>query len=221
MCQFDVLIDYVNNNYLCKQMLTMTTIECIITSTLTSKEVKMNAAARKYDIMGNHNDYEQPISEFKSMIDAFSSGNNVKGLAVLNHTQRLSVYAEELVASYAKFNNDQYELSLDKLPDDEQSELARLFIEATDRDVSECVYGDDFTIESDFTCALLSMLKSNTQESRENFAQVTLKNVIVYHKKPLQNLLDDACEIYFNSMMNEQGLHAQYDTNHGDVVWRG
>ena len=83
--------------------------------------------------------------------DPFQLGTYVvKGLAPMSHNKNLSNYAEELVGQYAKYCDEQYELSLDMLPDDDQSELVRLYLEATDRETSECVYGDDFTINSNF-----------------------------------------------------------------------
>lgn len=78
-------------------------------------------AARKYDILENHNDYELRITSSISeeiRNDPFGLGNNiVKGLARVNHKSNLSDYAEELVAQYAKYSCDQYELSLNMLPE--------------------------------------------------------------------------------------------------------
>lgn len=146
-------------------------------------------------------------------------GESVKGLTFMNHKANLLNYALELVAYYAKYQRDYYELALSDIPESSQNELARLYIESTNREVGECVYGDDFSINNEFTCALLAMLQDDTQENRERFAEATRKNVLTYYKESLQKVLDEACESYFNNMMNEQGLYSYYDRDNGDVVW--
>ena len=137
----------------------------------------------------------------------------------MNHQRNLSEFAEELVHLYGKYEGDQYELFLDMLPEHEQNELVRLYIEATNRETNECVYGDDFTIESDFTCALLAMLKDDCHDTREHFAAVTRKNMLTYYKKSLDEVLMTACNSYLFQNMNEAGYYASIDEEHGDVVW--
>lgn len=193
---------------------------CIITSSEQQMRQKMNAA-HKYDILDN-NDYEVIISRNKIeeiRNDPFGLGNTVKGLTNVNHQRNLSNYAEELVAHYAKYVGEQYELFLSDLPEDEQNELVRLYIEATNREVNECVHGSDFSIDNEYTCALLSMLKNDCQETRENFAEVTRKNTIIYYTNSLQEVLDDACNSYFHMVNNESGYYAHYDLEHGDNCW--
>ena len=177
----------------------------------------------KYDILQTHNDYDisssrTKLEEIKN--DPFGLGNNVKGLANLNHQRNLSNYAEDLVSQYAKYTCDQYELSLDMLPEHEQYELARLYIEFTEREITECVNGDDFSINNDYTCALLSMLKHNSKETREKFAQITMRNILVYYKESIQETLDDACHFVQENEMEDQGFYASRDMEHGDIVWR-
>ncbi|CAB4128309.1 hypothetical protein UFOVP100_23 [uncultured Caudovirales phage] len=151
--------------------------------------------------------------------DPFNLGKNfVMELTPISHKKALSNYAEDLVGQYAKYDDDTYELSLSDLPIDEQNELARLYLEASNRDTSECIYGDDFTINSEYTCALLSMLKDDCNESRERFANVTRANILTYYKTPLNDVLEVACDNFLHMQMNEQGYYAQQD-NHGDVVW--
>lgn len=173
-------------------------------------------AAYKYDILAK-NAYEVTTSrptleQIKN--DPFGMGSVVKGLT-MDHQKKLENHAQELIAQYATYDDDGYCLLLHALPDDEQSELARLFIESTDRDISECVYGDDFSINNDYTCALLAMLKDDSQENRDHFAEVTRKNTIKYFEKALQSTLDDACH-YLQAMDNEQRYFSNYDREHGD-----
>lgn len=178
--------------------------------------------AHKYDIMSSHhNDYDVSVYKDFNAIkdDPFNLGCTVKGLTNMNHKKNLADYAGELVAHYAKYESEHYELFLLDLPDDEQGELARLFIEATGRETSECIYGNDFSIENAFTCALLSMLQDDSKENREKFAEVTRKNTINYYEKSLQLVLDEACNNYLHSMNNEAGSYAIQDQDSGEIFW--
>ncbi len=179
-------------------------------------------AARKYDILKNHNDYDIHISRNNTQQirnDLLGIDNNVKGLANVNHQRNLSNYAEELVSYYAKYDADQYNLNLSDLPDEEQNELVRLYMEFTNRETGECVHGNDFSIDNEYTCALLNMLREDSKENRENFAEVTRKNIILYYTNSLQEILDTACNDYLCNTMNEQGLYAHRDMEHGDFSW--
>jgi len=146
-------------------------------------------------------------------------GHSVKGLTYVNHKINLSNYAEELVAHYAKFEGDQYELFLSDLPESSQNELAWLYLESTNREVNECVHGNDFAIDNDYTCALLAMLQDDSQENRERFAEVTRKNILTYYRESLQSVIDDACYVYYQNIMNEQGYYSHRDMEHGEYYW--
>lgn len=153
--------------------------------------------------------------------DPFDFKGLVTGVTKLsNHERNLNDYTEELVYSYAKNVGDNYELDLDKLSSPCQLELARLYIESIDREIEWACYGEDQTLNSDFLCALLAMLKDNTPHSRAKFAQVTTVNVLKYYKETLQNLLDTACQDYFCKEMDEAGYRCEQDMDHGDLVWR-
>src|SRR6185503_16863651 len=141
-----------------------------------------------------------------------------KGL-VMSKEKRLSNFAEELVATNARLSCDQYYLSFDSLSDDDKNELARLYIDASDRDLSECLYGDDLSIDNEYTCALMSMLKDKSQESIEKFAEVTRNNIIKYYEETLQAIIDDACDTYLRNINEANGYHSHIDQEHGDVYW--
>ncbi|HEY2811781.1 MAG TPA: hypothetical protein VGJ00_10395 [Rhabdochlamydiaceae bacterium] len=138
----------------------------------------------------------------------------------MNHKRTLELYAEELVHHHADYDADGYSLNLCDLSDSDQNELARLYVEYTDRDLCECVNGNDLSINNDYTCALLAMLQNDCHETRERFADITRKNIITYYKSQLQDVLNDACNDYLLHVNNENGLYAYIDTEHGDVVWR-
>src|SRR5579863_2131379 len=146
---------------------------------------------------------------------------NLKGLIVqeattLSHSRNMYNYAEELISNYANYKNSEYVLNLEDLPLCEQQELARLYIEFTDRDLSECIYGDDLSINSAYTSALLAMISDNCAETRNNFAEVTINNILIYYKQSLQSLLDDACHFYLCNINHEQGLFQQQSKQDGE-----
>jgi len=137
----------------------------------------------------------------------------------MNHTKVLNNYAEELASTYARYNGETYNLPINQLPEREQGELARLYLESIDRETTECVYGDDFTINSDYTCALLSLLRDDSQENRDKFAEVTRKNVLIYFNDSLQRVLDDACQEYLHTSNNDHGLYARQRPDNGEIYW--
>jgi len=158
-----------------------------------------------------------------SWIDEIKPKMALKGVATMSHGENVYSYAEELVANFATYdkNDDRYYLNLFSIPEYAQDELSRLYIEHNDREINECVYGDDFTINNNYTCALLAMLQDNCQETRDNFADVVRKNILIYFEESLQLLLNEACENYLHKMNNEQGLYAYQDMENGDTLWRG
>jgi len=153
--------------------------------------------------------------------DPFQLGTfAVKGVTKMrSHKQNLASYAEELIANYAKFINEQYELTLDMLPEDEHNELVRLYVESIDREIEYACYGSDESINSSYLCALLAMLKNDCPETRDTFAEVTRKNMLTYYELSLQEMLDEAAISYHHMINNEQGLYAQQDQDTGEVYW--
>jgi len=152
--------------------------------------------------------------------DPFGIKGFVTGVTPLSHQRSLEDYAQELVASYGEFIGNQYEISLEKLSSPYQLELARLYIESIDREIEWACYGEDQTLNSDFLCAMLAMLKDSTPKTRSNFAQVTTRNILIYYKDTLQEILDTACHHYYCNEMNEAGYHSEQNIEHGDYHWR-
>lgn len=145
--------------------------------------------------------------------------NQVTGVTKISrHERNLRDYALELVGSFAKFKSDHFELSLEMLLETYQLELTRLYIESIDREIEYACYGEDETLNSDFLCAMLSMLHDSSSETRENFAQITIKNILKYYKNTLQKILDEACEDYYENQMHEAGYQWERDIDHGDFV---
>jgi len=135
----------------------------------------------------------------------------------MSHEKRLLSYIEDLVRHYAEYACDQYELTLDMLPESQQNELVRLYIESIDREIEWACYGSDESINSDFLCSMLGMLKNNNHETRALFAETTQRNLLIFYKKTLGSLLTEGCETYLQNQMNEKDYHADYES--GDVVW--
>lgn len=142
--------------------------------------------------------------------DPFELKGFFEGAPILNRQRNLSDYAQELVATYAKYSNSHYEISLDMIPEEELNELARLYIESIDREIEWACYGEDESINSSFLCSLLAMLKDNNKESRESFAETTRKNILIFYKESLDSLIQIACEEYFNTIANEEEYEQFY-----------
>jgi hypothetical protein len=152
--------------------------------------------------------------------DPFDLGDVCNGVAQMNHEAILYHFTQELVNQYAKFINDQFDLSLDMLSEDDQNELLRLYIESENREIENACYGDDESINSNFICSMLAMLQNNSTESRENFAETTRKNLLAYYSKSLERILDDACNEYLHNSMNEDGFYAHRENEEGDIAWK-
>ena len=152
--------------------------------------------------------------------DPFDLKGFVTGVTPLSNQNSLENYAIDLVSSYGEFIGDNYELNFEKLSSPYQFELARLYIESIDREIEMACYGDNPDLNSDFLCAMLVMLKDNSPKSRANFAQITLKNIVIYYKETLQEILDNAASNLYRNEMNSAGYHCEQDMDHGDVVWR-
>lgn len=142
-----------------------------------------------------------------------------KGLSRMSPQRMLENYAEELVAQYANYDGDSYILIFSELPEDEQNELTRIYLDVTGRETGECVHGKDFSLDNNYISALLQMFASNSQEARENFAETTRKNIIIYYEQSIQGIIDDACHAYEHNINNENGIYAHTDMDHGDVIW--
>lgn len=138
----------------------------------------------------------------------------------MNHYRNLVNFIDELISLQAKFDGDVYNLDINSLDEDDQGKLVALKLEESDRDTSECVHGLDFTLDNDYSCALLNMLSQNTEESRENFSRLVSRNTFLYFRKSLQSLIDERCNDYLHEERNSNGYRAQIDRNHGDIVWR-
>ncbi len=153
--------------------------------------------------------------------DPFGFHGLVTGVTkISDHQRNLNDYLQELVYSYGKHVGDNYELDLNKLSSPCQLELARLYIESIDREIEWACYGEDQTLNSDFLCAMLAMLKDSNPKTRAKFAQVTTVNVLKYYHETLQDLIDTACQDYYCNEMHEAGYRAEQDMDHGDIVWR-
>ena len=137
----------------------------------------------------------------------------------MNNINKLNNYAQELVQHYGTYDGEGYFILLGNVPSHEQGKLANLYLESIDRETTECVHGKDFSIDNDYTCALLKLLKEDSQENRENFAITTRNNVIAYFKNNLQKILDSACEDHLHSIKNEQGYYLRTRPDNGEIYW--
>lgn len=152
--------------------------------------------------------------------DPFDLKGFVTGVKPLSHQRKLEEYAQELVASYGEFIGNQYELNLEKLSSPYQQELLQLYIESIDREIESAPYGKDQSINSDYLCAMLAMLKDSTPKTRAKFAQITTRNLLDYYNDALQGVLDEAChDLHCNEMTNAD-YYLEQDLEHGDYSWK-
>lgn len=151
--------------------------------------------------------------------DPFDLKGFVTGVTPLTYQKSLEEFALELVNSYAEFIGNQYELNLDRISSPYQLELVRLYIESIDREIEWACYGNDQSINSEFLCAMLAMLKNSTPHTRTAFAQVTTRNLIEYYKDELQKILDTACHDLHCAEMNESGYYSTQCQNDGEYYW--
>lgn len=143
----------------------------------------------------------------------------VKGLTNMSNEKRLSNFVDDLVGQYSKFDGENYTLSLSNIPEDEQGELVSLYMDYTDRETSECVHGQLIAIDNSYTCALLNLLRDDSRENQENFAEITRKNTIIYYSQVLQEIIDEACHSFHMNINNENGYYSYQDSNHDEIHW--
>ena len=173
--------------------------------------------------------YVNKINQILSAEDQFFCGAesisagflHSQGVTGMNPQRELELYIEELIANYAKYEDEVYSLDLDQIPDYEQAELTRLFLESIDREMEcEAIHGNDFGINSDFNCALLAMLKNDNSFTRSNFAEITHRNITTYYADSFNKILSDACNDYLHNLNGDEGYYARIDREHGDLEWR-
>lgn len=151
--------------------------------------------------------------------DPFDLKGKFAGAANINHEKDLNYFLLDMVGNYAKHHADHCELTLDMLAECDQNELARLYIESIDREIEYACYGSDQTLNSDFLCAMLAMLKDDNEDTREQFAVVTRRNILISYADELNILLSNACDDYVSMHMNEQNYY-QYEDENSAVAWR-
>jgi hypothetical protein len=159
--------------------------------------------------------FEQTIKQS----DLKNQAKNYQGLINLNHERKLIEFTNDLITHYADFKDNQYTLNFSDISEFDQDELVRLYIELTGRELTECVNGLDYSIDNEYTCALLNMLENNCKERRDYFASVVRDNVVKHYSQSLQGYINDACQNYFIKEMNDNGIFSTIDKENGEVVW--
>ena len=137
----------------------------------------------------------------------------------MNHKLNLYRFVEQLIEDHAVRVHEVLCLPLYKLIDDDQCELARLYLESIDRDAMDCIYGKDFTLDNDYTCAVLSLLSNDSVENRDKLAALTKRNVVQYLEKTLQKLLDETCDEVNTNTHLDLGLHIRTHKDNGETYW--
>lgn len=137
------------------------------------------------------------------------------------HHHNLINYVDELINLKGRHADETIYLQLADLDDDEKKELAALAIEDADRDcISECVCGDDFSINSEYNCALIKMLNHDSKENRDDFARITANNTVKYFEKSLNELISERVVEVIHEDMNERGYYGHVSRKSGELEWR-
>lgn len=148
----------------------------------------------------------------------FKSNEFVTGVTPLKHISNLNDYMMDLIDQYGKHLSDHSELFFEMLPDEEQDKLLSYYIESINREIEWACYGNDNSINSEFLCSMLLMLKNNNKETREHFVKTIRNNLISYYKKPINKLLDSACDDYFHRMTIEYNYFARISRDDSNLM---
>ena len=109
----------------------------------------------------------------------------------------LKAFAHECVVDYAKFKNEDYQLNVNDLPDFVQEEFAALImVHDTDR-AYESTGADNANFEKQMLPTLIKLLQDSTDRDEQiEFINSWKEGVTAYHKRYMQELIDDALEDY-------------------------
>jgi len=100
--------------------------------------------------------------------------------------KKINNYTSYLVEEYAIKKHGFYSLYADELPELELNTLTNLYLDYYDREINDAV-------DDDVASAIISMLKDNTQYSRDDLSELIRKKVINQYKDEMQSLLDECC----------------------------
>lgn len=125
---------------------------------------------------------------------------NKKGMTMSRNP--LKAFAHECVVDYAKFKSEDYQLNVNDLPDFVQEEFAALImVHDTDR-AHESTGADNENFEKQMLPTLIKLLQDSTDRDEQiEFINSWKEGVTAYHKRYMQELIDNALEDY----NNEQG----------------
>lgn len=138
-----------------------------------------------------------------------------------NHYKNLINYIDDLILDKAEKTPEGYFLQVDDLDDDELGNLANLFLEYDDRDTSDCFQeADKYAIDDNITCALLNMLKDNSEEAKQNFSELVRQNTIKRYRNRMQEYINERCGDVESDVMADEGLYKYQDRSTGEFHWR-
>lgn len=123
------------------------------------------------------------------------SRQTVKGITMSKNP--LKAFAHDCVVDYAKYSSEDYDLSVNDLPDFVQSEFAALImIQEPDR-ANESTGADNQSYEKQMLPTLIKFLQDTTDRDEQiEFVNAWKESVTSYHKRYMQELIDEALEDY-------------------------
>jgi hypothetical protein len=120
--------------------------------------------------------------------------------------RKLIIAIDEVIQDNVEFiDNETVNLSYENLERETQSELCRLFIESEDREVSECFLDPTSDIiNDDVTCALMALLKENSDENKLELSELILSRTIDTYSVKLQKLIDERLQFCLSDLLYER-----------------
>jgi hypothetical protein len=113
-----------------------------------------------------------------------------------------------------------YELDVDKLDKDEQAEFAALLLDNNHFDSFDFFQDDRPLRNDDITSSLLNLLKKDTKESREQFIEDLIDNVIYQNKAIMQSYIDERCIEVTNEDKWDSGFCQVQNGTTGEWSWQ-
>lgn len=99
--------------------------------------------------------------------------------------------ASELVLAYQSSKSLYYNVGIDDISEDDQSELASLFLEKDGHDLSFFI---DSSKNEDLSVAIVMMMRKDTENNKKHLLETLKSAMIVYYKNRIEEALSHACD---------------------------
>ena len=133
--------------------------------------------------------------------------------------EKLMDYVDDCIRYRADKKQDGFSLDFHSLPQDEQRDLAKLYLEYTDNDVNYCLIDPSTDqVYTDISEYMLMMLINNSYAPVFNCA--VIQRTINYTSQALQTLIYHRCDDLYYEEMDDLGYKQYSDQQTGVTFWR-